>query len=136
MRVDIDACVCRETAGNAKSAVAKFRIISDLDPPTVVITRNAGSSGSCTGTNDNAVSFDIAFSEPIIDGNFTILDDIIISDTATIVVGGFNLVNDGYNQNYTLNLTALNNDGGLNITIKSAVASPITDVSGNSMCAE
>ncbi len=136
LTVDINASVCTDTAGNANSAAAKFSIISDLDPPTVVITRNVVSSGSFTGTNDNAVSFDIAFSEPIIDGNFTILDDIIISDTATNVVGGSNLVNDGDNQNYTLNLTGLNNDGGINITIKSAGASPITDVSGNAMGAD
>ena len=131
LTVDINASVCTDTAGNANSAAAQFSIISDLDSVTAVITRNAVSSGSPTRTNDDAVSFDIAFSEPIITGNFTIADDITITSAAT--VGGSNLVNDGDNQNFTLNLTTISSDGDITITIKNAGSSPITDVSGNTM---
>ncbi|WP_421894409.1 Ig-like domain-containing protein [Marinoscillum sp.] len=134
LTVNINASVCTDTAGNLNTAATEFSIISDLDPPTVVITRNAVSSGSFTGTNDNAVSYDIAFSEPIVPGDFTIADDITITSAAT--VGGSNLVNDGDNQNYTLNLTGISGDGDITITIKSAGASPITDFSGNAMAAD
>ncbi len=115
----------------------------DNTDPTVTLTRNAVSSGSFTGTNDNAVSFDVAFSEPINNSSFTLADiqvnipdgasiNSVTTDMLTADNAGFggqiSITPDGDDQNYTINIAMVDDDGDLGITLISAgIADPATN---------
>ncbi|MFY0605241.1 MAG: Ig-like domain-containing protein, partial [Cyclobacteriaceae bacterium] len=123
-----------DPSGNTlASNVASPTFTIDNTLPTVTITRNAVTNGSFTSTNDNSVSFDIAFST-VIDPATFVLGDITVSDasgavTYTNLVAG-DLANDGDNQNYTLTISSIAGDGDLGITIANA---SVDDLAGNSL---
>ena len=121
-----------DLAGNALTAsVVGDDIVIDNTAPTVTITRNSVSSGSFTGTNDNSVSFDIAFSTAIDNSTFT-AGDIAINTTNTVSYTGVSLNPDGDNQNYTFVISGVANDGDLSINI---AAASITDAATNGLAA-
>ncbi|MFT7231253.1 MAG: hypothetical protein ACI8TA_000459, partial [Cyclobacteriaceae bacterium] len=117
--------------GTTEGGIETFTTLPDVIIPTVVVTPNAVTNGSMTGTNDGAASFDIAFSEPIV--GFTLSDDIILLNVGVTIVGSI-LVNDGDDRNYTLNLTGITGDGDITITIDNAgTINAIADLAGNNL---
>ncbi len=101
-----------------------FTTIADVVAPTLVITRGTVTNGDPdTGTNDNQVVFDLAFSEPIDDATFSVADITVnaIDVTFTALSGG-DLVNSGDDQNYTLTILGVTEggaagDGTIGITV-------------------
>ncbi len=106
---------------------------SDNTPPTVVITRNAVTNGSFASTNDNTVSFDLAFSEAVsVAGGAAIqfdIDDVIVSNTG-VVIGIPVLNNDGDDRNFTVEIPITSGDGDITISLNSALISSFQDLNG------
>tara|TARA_B100000941_G_scaffold174098_1_gene124263 strand:- start:65684 stop:77833 length:12150 start_codon:yes stop_codon:yes gene_type:complete len=98
----------------------------DNTPPTVIITRNAVTNGSFNSTNDAAISFDLAFSEPINDASFDDTD-ITVSAGGTASLGTVNLVNDADDRYYTFSIPANSGDGDVSISVN---AGSLTDQNG------
>ena len=98
----------------------------DNTPPTVIITRNAVTNGSFNSTNDAAISFDLAFSEPINDASFDDTD-ITVSAGGTASLGTVNLVNDADDRYYTFSIPVNSGDGDVSISVN---AGSLTDQNG------
>ncbi len=113
------------TAGNAHIS-SLFTL--DKTKPTVTLTRNAVTNGTFSGSNDDAISFDVAFSEPIVDASFTVDDIIVLASGAS--VGTATITNDGDNQNYTIDIPSITGDGTVAIRLSIGATQ---DPSGNTL---
>ncbi|SNS68760.1 Ig-like domain-containing protein [Ekhidna lutea] len=122
-------------AGTTVTAVSDATSVTiDKVAPTLVITRNAVTNGSISGTNDNAVSFDLAFSEVIDVANFNESDITLNLGGATAdPLAGGDLVDDGDNQNFTLNVSNVGGDGTIDITVS---GTGTQDLAGNTLAGD
>ncbi|MEM7550525.1 MAG: T9SS type A sorting domain-containing protein [Bacteroidota bacterium] len=118
--IDIQVSGGQDISGNNQN-VNNFPNEFSIDniAPTVVITRNAVTNGNVDQTNDNDVSFDLQFSEPINPSTFAI-GDIVVNNTGVTfnALNGSTIVNSGDDQNFTVNITGIaGNSGTLGITV-------------------
>jgi len=99
--------------------------------PTVTITRNAVTLGAIEGTTDNTVSFDIVFSEQVLDFDFTgITVNVSGAATFSLLIAGNLVIDNLGGGEYTLTVTGVAGDGTLGITINNAA---FTDLAGNAL---
>ncbi len=97
-------------------------ITIDQVAPGITLTRNAVTSGVFTGTRDNSVSFDIAFSNSVATSITTgqlIFDetDITLNADPGLTLGTTTLAPDGDNINWTYVVPITSGDGNISITI-------------------
>ncbi|MEM9325237.1 MAG: Ig-like domain-containing protein [Bacteroidota bacterium] len=122
----------QDIAGNDLVApVTSLTFGIDNEQPSLVITRNPVAIGTQDLTNQDAVSFDLAFDEAIDQSSFDINDiNVITSGVSADPLMPSDLVPDGNDRDFTLSISNVDGDGSVAIEV---LAAGILDVAGNSL---
>jgi len=128
--VDVTVSGALDVAGNTQTSGTDTDAFSvDFTAPTVTITRNAVTNGSFAGTNDDNVSFDIAFSEAVY--SYSEADNVL--STTGSASGTKDAITTHSTSSYTQNISSVAGDGNISIMIDKT---NFNDVAGNTMASD